>query len=455
MISLENFFKPQSVVIIGVSRTPQKVGHVLFRNLLDGGYKGKVFLVNKNTQTILNYDCYPSVLAIPEQVDLAIIAVPAEFVLQTLKECNKKNIKDILIITSGFAEVGNEKLEKQLKEYIIKNKMRMVGPNCLGILDAYNRFDSLFLPRYRLKRPVAGGISFVCQSGAVGSTILDLASEQGHKFSKFISYGNATTLDESDFIQYLGEDPTTKVICLYVEGIRDGRKFMKVLQEVVKKKPVIAIKGGITEEGTKAALSHTGSLAGNADVYFGIFKQLGIIHAKSLQEMLHFATIFERGIIPHGNRVQIITNGGGYGILSTDALVAHPALSLAKLENKTIIRLKQHLSPLVNIRNPLDLVGSADTAAYQTALECCLQDKNVDIILLIVLYQTPLVTTDIVDVIIEFSKMKQKPIVVVSTGGEFTEVLRRSLDQNNLVTYTFPEDAVHSLSALVEYYLKK
>ena len=454
MEDLNNFFKPKSVVVIGASRNPNKVGHVLLRNLIDGGFKGKIFAVNKNAEKILNYKSYKSVLSINDKIDLAIIAIPSQFVLQVVKECNKKNIKDLLIITAGFSEVGNAELENELKKYIIDNKIRMVGPNCLGVLDPKNKMDSLFLPRHRLKRPDKGGISFVCQSGAVGSTILDLAAERGHGFSKFVSYGNATSLDESDIIEYLGEDDDTKVICLYVEAVKNGKKFMKVVKEVSKKKPVIAIKGGITEEGAKATLSHTGSLAGSAEVYFGVFKQVGIIHAKTLNDMLNFASIFEKSIKPKGNKVFVITNGGGYGIITTDNIVSNKNLAMAKLGNETIKNLRKNLSNLTNVRNPLDLAGDATTNTYDEALNYCINDKNVDIVLLIVLYQTPLITTDIVDVIIEYYDMKKKPIVVVSTGGEFTETLSRSLEENGILTFTFPEDAVKSVSALVEYYIK-
>jgi len=454
MINLNNFFKPKSVVIVGVSRNPNKVGHVLFRNLLDGGYQGDVYIVNRSTARVLDFKCYKSVLKINKKIDLAIISVPAKFVLDIVKECNKKKIKDVLIITSGFAEVGDIKLENKLREFVNKNKMRMIGPNCLGILDPSNSLDTLFLPRYRMKRPDAGGISFVCQSGAIGSTILDLATEMGHKFAKFVSYGNATTIDESDIIEYLGEDKDTKVICLYVEAVRDGRKFIEVMNKVTKKKPVVVIKGGMTEEGNKATLSHTGSLAGSVEVYFGVFKQVGIIRADNLNEMLNYASVFEKLMKPKGNRVQVITNGGGFGILSADAISLNKNLEMAKLSSKSISGLKKKLSKLVSLSNPLDLVGDASTESYKLALEYCMDDKNIDAILLIVLYQTPLITTDIVDVISEMNELKKKPIIVVSAGGEFTEVLSESLESNGMVTFTFPEEAVKSMSALVEYYVK-
>ncbi len=455
MINLDNFFKPKSVAIVGVSRNPEKVGHVLFRNLLDNGYPGNVYIVNNNAEKISNYKCYKSVLDIKNKIDLAIIAVPYQFVLGIVKECNKKNVKDILIITSGFSEVGNKALEDELRNFINKNKIRMIGVNGLGILDVHNKMDSLFLPRHRLKRPQAGGISFVCQSGAVGSTILDLAAEKRHKFAKFVSYGNATSIDESDIIEYLSKDKNTRVICLYVEGVKDGKKFIDVMKKVTEKKPVIVIKGGITEEGNKAALSHTGSLAGSSEVYFGIFKQVGLIKADTLGQMLDYASIFENSIKPKGNRVFVITNGGGYGILSTDAISLDKNLEMAKLDKKTVLALKKNLHKMVNVTNPLDLLGDANTSSYTIALENCINDDNVDVILLIVLYQTPLISTDVVDIIIEYNDLKKKPIVVVSAGGEFTEVLSKDLDENGIATYTFPDEAVKSISALVEYYVKK
>ncbi len=455
MIDLKNFFRPKSIAVIGVSRNPNKVGHVLLKNIIDAKYSGEIYAVNNKADKVLGYKAYKSVLEINKKIDLAIISIPAEFVLQIVKECNKKKIKDLLIVTAGFSEVGNKKAEEELRNFILKNNMRLCGVNCLGILDTHNNFDSLFLPRDRLTRPSPGGISFVCQSGAIGSAILDLATFQGHRFSKFISYGNATTLDESDFIEYLGEDNSTKVICLYLEGVKDGKKFIRVMKKVSSKKPIIAIKGGITEEGHEATLSHTGSLAGNAQVYFGIFKQVGIIHAETLGEMLTYASMFEKSIKPKGNKVQVITNGGGYGILSTDAISSSKNLIMSRLSKKTVSVLRKKLSSLINPRNPLDLLGDADTQKYNNALEACINDKNIDIILLIILYQTPLITPGIVNVVTKFNKLKKKPIITVSTGGKFTEELKKELEKHSIVTTTFPEEAVKGINALVEYYLKK
>ena len=385
---------------------------------------------------------------------MVVIAVPAKKVLDIIKDCGKKKIKNVVVISSGFKEIGNEKLEIQLKELINKFKINLLGPNCLGVFDAYTKLDTLFLPRYRLKRPNPGGISFISQSGAIGSAILDLATAENYGIAKFVSYGNAATIDESDLLEYLGNDKETKVICMYLEGVKNGKKFVEVAKKVSKIKPIIAIKGGLTEEGNKATLSNTGSLAGTEEVYYGAFKQSNIVIANSLHEMFNCAKILEKSVIPKGNKIQIITNGGGYGILCTDAIVKNN-LKLAELSKETFGKLKKLMPELVIVGNPMDLIGDATTERYQIAIENCLNDKNVDILLVNLLYQTPLISTDVIDIITELNDLKKKPIIVVSTGGEFTELLKKNLEGNNIPCYTFPEEAVTSIKALTDYYLKK
>ena len=453
-MDLDKFFKAKSVAIVGVSKDPKKLGHVIFRNLLDANFRGNLYLVNPNAYEILNRQAYKSLNEIKDEVELAVIAIPAKKVLDVVKDCGKKNIKNVVIITSGFKEIGNSKLEGQLKDLINKFKINMIGVNCLGIFDANTKLDTLFLPRYRLRRPGPGGISFVSQSGAIGSAILDLATTENYGIAKFVSYGNATTIDEADILEYLGRDKETKVICLYLEGVNDGNKFLEITKKVSKVKPIIVMKGGLTQEGNKATLSHTGSLAGTEEVYYGAFKQSGIIIAHSLHQMFSYAKILEKSIPPSGDRVQIITNGGGYGILSTDAVVKNN-LKMAELSKDTVKKLKKVMSPLVVVDNPMDLIGDATTERYQIAIETCLNDKNIDVLLVNLLYQTPLISTDVVDIITELNDLKKKPIVVVSTGGEFTDLLKKSLESNNIPCYMFPEEAVNSIKALTDYYLKK
>jgi acetate---CoA ligase (ADP-forming) len=448
-VDLKNFFEPSRIAVVGASRNPNKVGNVIMKNILDGRFEGEVVPVNPNAEYILNRKCYSSVSKIVGKIDLAVISVPAKLVLDVIKDCKKKGVKDVLIVTAGFSEIGNIKLEEKLKKMLDKYRMRCIGVNCLGLYDAYNNLDTLFLPRYRLNRPEKGAIGFICQSGAVGSATMDRATEEGHKFSKFISYGNATQIDESDLIEYLGEDEDTKVICLYVEGIKDGEKFYETVKRVSKKKPIIALKGGLTERGNRATLSHTGSLAGEKEVYLGVFKQTGIIHTDSLEEIFTIASLVEKKTWFKGNRIQIITNGGGYGIVSTDKIVEAKNLEMANFSKSTENKFKKIFPETVSVGNPLDLVGDATTERYKIALTACLKDKNIDGIFLIVLYQTPLITKEIVSVISEAHESSKKPIVVVSTGARFTEKLSEKLEELGIPVFDFPKDAVTAIDKLI------
>ncbi|MCK4669882.1 MAG: CoA-binding protein [Nanoarchaeota archaeon] len=453
-MNLDKFFKAKSVGIIGVSKDPQKIGHVIFKTLVDGGYKGKVFIVNPNAKDILGKTCYPSITNIKEKIEFAVVAVPFRLVLKVIDDCARKKIKDILIVSAGFKEIGNKKLEAQLKEKIEKHKMRMIGPNCLGVLDARTKQDTVFLPRNRMMRPKPGGISFISQSGAVGSAILDYSTKQGQKFAKFISYGNATTTDESDLLEYLGKDKDTNVICLYLEGIKDGKKFLETAKKVAKKKPIIVIKGGVTKAGAKASLSHTGSLAGKAEVYHGAFRQANLIIANSVEEMFNYARIFENCFPPKGDRVQIITDGGGYGIMTADSIQKH-GLAMAEMSRRTKSNLVKKLPKNAIVGNPIDVIGDATTERYSIVLNECLLDKNIDILAVILLAQVPRLTPDVVDVITELNDKKKKPIIVIMTGGDFSDLIKRSLEEKGVPCFTFPDNAIKSLAQLVKYHKVK
>jgi len=453
-VDLNKFFKAKNIAIVGVSKDPNKIGYNIFRNLVEGNFQGNLFLVNPNAYQILNKKVYKSLNDINEEIELAVIAVPNKLVPSILKNCGKKKIQNVVIISSGFSESGNEKLENEVKSLLEKFKINCIGVNALGVYDAYSRLDTLFLPRYRLKRPKQGGIAFVSQSGAIGTAILDLITTQNYGISKFISYGNATNVDESDILEYLGEDKETKVICLYLQGLRDGQKFIKVAKKVGRNKPIVVLKGGITQETSKIVYSHTASLAGSYEVYSAAFKQCNMIQADSLQEMFNIARALEKTIPNKGERIQIITNGGGYGILSIDAIIKNN-LKVAELDKKNIASLKKQLHNLVTLNNLIDLSSNATSNDYKIAIENCLNDNNVDVILLNILYQNPLIDSSILDIITEFNNLKKKPILVVSTGGEFTDNLRKSLEENNVVTFTYPEEAVRSIKALTDYYSKK
>ncbi|MBS3163377.1 CoA-binding protein [Candidatus Woesearchaeota archaeon] len=450
IINLDKFFKPESVAIIGVSSNEHKLGHVIFRNLMNN-YKAKIYPINPNEGRIVGYKCYPSVLAVEDPIELAIIAIPSEAVIPAVNECVKKKIPNLIIISSGFSEIGNKKREEELRKIVEKNNINLVGVNCLGNYDAHTRFDSMFIPTTRLKRPRPGYISFISQSGALGAAVLDLLASKNYGLSKFISYGNATSLDESDYLDYLITDNNTKVICLYIEGVRDGKKFMQVAKKASLKKPVIILKGGVTEKGAQAALSHTGAMAGSSQVYSAVFKQCGLIEVSSLEEMFNIARILENVVKPKGNRIQIITNGGGYGILGTDS-ISKNNLRFAEMYPRTKNELAKKFPPLVSISNPIDLIGDADDERFRLAIEKCLNDPNIDIILTLLLPQTPLITENIVGTITKLNDMKKKPIIVVCTGGLFAQKIRSELDSKGVVCFDFITDAVSSIKRMCEYY---
>ena len=443
---LSAFFKAENIALIGASHEPNKIGNVLMKNLL----KNKtVFPVNPNADVIMNRHSFKSVLEIEDKIDLAIIAVKAEFVPEVVEQCGKKKIKNVIIISSGFSEIGNEKLNEQLRLKLEKYNIKCIGPNCLGIYDSYSELDAIFLTPQRLKRPIQGKISFVSQSGALGGAMLDNMAEKRMGISKFISYGNALNLNECDYLEYLMNDENTGVVCLYVEQIKDGKRFLEVAKKLTKSKPLIVFKGGVTEAGNKAALSHTGSLAGDSKIYEGVFKQVGAIQVENLEDLFSVANLFEKfGNLKKGVKIQTITNGGGYGIICTDQ-IAKNNLKLAEFSSKTREKLKKELPAIINIGNPIDLMGDVTNERYKIVLNACLEDSNIDIILLVVLYQTPLINEDIVDVILEAYEKNKKPIVVVIPKSSESSVTD-SLSEKGVVLFEFPENAIRVLKKFIE-----
>jgi len=447
---LDLFFKAENIALIGASHEVNKIGNVLFKNLI--GAK-TVFPVNPNVDVIMNRHSFKSVLEIEEKIDLAIIAVKAELVPDVVEQCGKKKIKAVLIISSGFSEVGNEKLNAKLKGILEKYDIKCIGPNCLGILDLHSELDAIFLTQQRLKRPDQGKIAFLSQSGALGGALLGNMADKKIGISKFISYGNAINLNECDFLEYLGDDPETSVICFYVEQIRDGKRFIEVAKKISKEKPIIVLKGGMTEQGNKATLSHTGSLAGDARIYSGVFKQVNAIQVRNLEDLFSVANLFEKFSDfkekIKGKRVQVITNGGGYGIICSDKIV-EDNLELSELSQMTKVKLKKFMPVFANIGNPLDLMGDVTNERYKLALEACLDDNNIDLVLLVVLYQTPLINEDIVGIISQAQDLKKKPIVVVMNSNKFEESIKEDLEEKGVACFEFPEEAVRAIEKFLK-----
>lgn len=448
---LTHIMNPRSVAIIGASDNPDKVGHVIMQNYIDEGYDGRIYPVNLNsTGQILGYKAYRHVREIKEPVDLAVIAIPAEAVPAVLDECGKAKVKGAVVVSGGFAEVGNAKLEEKLAETANRYLMPVIGPNCLGVMDPRTRIDTLFLPTYKIDKPKIGGVSFASQSGAVGSSVLDMINNEGFGLARFISYGNAAVVDEVDILNYLSEDNDTKVVVFYIEGVKRGREFIEVAKKATMKKPVVIIKGGVTDAGATAAHSHTAALAGSREAYDAVFRQYGFTEARDIRDLLNFAKVFETQPLTTGNRVAIITNGGGTGVLATDALYQHD-LRLAELSKDTEKRLRKAMPSIVNIRLPLDLVGDADDKRYSDALSALESDPNVDAFLVIALFQTPGADSRVASTLIQYGTRMKKPLVVVSMGGSYTKAHKAMMESAGVPVYDSPGDASASLSALINY----
>lgn len=450
MKKLDYFFRPKSVAVIGASRNPKKVGHVILRNFIEGKFSGKIYPINPNADDMFGLKSYPAVTRVPGRIDLAVVCIPAPMVPRVLDECGRKGVRAVIIISGGFRETGNVELEEDCQKIIRKYNISAIGPNCIGVFDPYSEVDTFFLPRYKLERPGEGNIAFISQSGALGSVILDWMAMKNYSISKFVSYGNAMDVDEADLIKYLANDPRTSVICAYFEGVKQGRKFYDIARKVSKKKPIIVLKGGTTSEGTAAVSSHTGSLAGEYEIFHAAMKQSGIITADTLEEIFDFARVLATQPKPKGNRVQVITDGGGFGVLATDWIIGN-GLRLARMDKATIRELKKKYPPHVVIKNPLDLTGDATVERYRLAMEAAAADSNVDMIAVITLFQIPTLTAEITDVVSAVAGKCSKPLIVIAAGGRFTEVLKKSIEDFGTPTFSYPEKAAKALAALYEF----
>jgi acetyltransferase len=447
---LKAIFAPRSVAVIGASSKPQSLGRAVFANLLFAGYNGCVYPVNSKTKNVLGVRAYPSVLDVPDDVDLAVVLVPAGMVPQVLKEAGRKGCKGAVVISAGFKEVGGEGVERerQLQEIAQNYGITVVGPNCFGVI---NTDPSVSLnATFSRSFPYEGKIAFISQSGAVGVAALEYAAGRKIGFSKFISIGNKADTHENHVLEALGDDPQTDVILLYVEDLEDPKEFINLALRISEKKPILAVKSGRTTEGAKAAASHTGALSGSDEVFDSLFVQCGVLRVETLEELFRFGVAFANQPLPRGRRLAIVTNAGGPGIMATDAAIRH-GLELATLEPRTTSILREHLPPTVSLNNPIDLVGDANETRYQLALQGVLADDNVDGVLVICV---PQMTTNLEatsTVISQQVRFADKPVFAVYMATGDIEGALKILEDAKIPHYRFPEDAARALSAMGRY----
>jgi len=448
-MSIKNFFDARSVAVVGASSSPDKLSNAILRNLIQSGYQGNIYPINPKASEIENYKAYPSVSSLPEAVDLAVLVIPASKVLEVAKECGEKGVKNIITITAGFKEVGKEGLEaeKKLAALCGKYGMRMLGPNCAGMMDTHVPINTSFAKAF----PKKGDIAFFSQSGAMLVAILDWSFKVGLGFSKVVSLGNKTNLTEIDFIQEAADDPYTKVILCYIEDVADGPKFLDVVGQATRKKPVIIYKSGASQAGAQAASSHTGALAGSDLAYDIAFQQCGVIRARSITELFELAITFANSPVPQGPKVAVVTNSGGPGIITTDNIELR-GLTMSRFTKETLDILRAGLPPEAGIYNPVDVLGDALADRYSFALETVCKDPNVDSVVVIICPTATNNPTEVARVVAEMKgKFPEKAFYGAFFGGPAMDEGQEILNNEGIPCFTFPEPVISSIGQMVSY----
>jgi acetyltransferase len=437
------------VALVGASETPGKLGYTVMSNLIEAGFKGELYPINPKAPEIRGYKAYPSVMDLPEVPQLAVITIPYNHVPGALRECGEKGIKSVVIISAGFREAGVEGLEREMEVIEIAKKygMRFIGPNVLGIIDTFTPLNATFAAG----TPPQGNIAFMSQSGALQTAIIDWSlASQDLGFSKFVSLGNKADISETDLMLDWVDDPESRVILAYIEGLPKGAEFIKVAREVTRKKPILVLKSGVTDAGSRAVSSHTGSLAGSERAYDSAFYQAGVLRMDTLQQLFDAGRAFANQPLLKGDRIAIVTNAGGPGILATDTL-ERAGMRLARFEAETIKKIKAVLPEAASAANPVDVLGDARSDRYAAAMELVAADPNVDGMICIV---TPQAMTEIVETANAIGQLSQrfdKPLLSAFMGEERAKAGVDILASYNIPNYRFPEQAAVSLAAMRDY----
>jgi acetyltransferase len=449
MNDLQLLFNPGSVAIIGASGNTGKIGYSIVANMKNSEFAGSVYPVNPKEKEILGYRCYASVRDIGNPVDVAVVSVPAERALDVARECGEIGVGFLVVVTAGFKETGEVGLrrEQELLRICKEFGMRLVGPNVVGVMDTHTPINASFAQGL----PGKGEITFISQSGAMLVAIFDWSRSLGLGFSRFVSVGNKADLNEVDFIWSAAQDPNTKVILCYIEDVTDGKRFIKVVREASKLKPVIILKSGTSSDGARAASSHTGALAGSDLAYDTAFRQCGVIRAKTMSDLFDLGISFVNQPIPPGDRVAIVTNSGGPGIIATDS-VERNNLRMSRFSKETISRMRETLPAEANFYNPVDVLGDARNDRYRDALEAVLDDQSTDSVLVLL---SPAAVTEpektsqaIVDI---HKRFANKPMFAAYMGGEGIKAGAKILTDAGIPCFTFPEPALRSISGMVNY----
>ena len=445
---LYRLFHPRAVAVVGASRDPSKIGHIVLKNILSGGYPGRVYPVNPNAKEVLGLEAYPSVSRIPGQVDVVIVAVPARKVLDVVDDAGISGAEYLVVLSSGFKEVGRVDLEGELVERARRHGMRVLGPNIFGYVYTPARLNASFGP----SNVLPGGVAFISQSGALGIALMGYSTVEGIGVSGVVSIGNKADIDDADILEFLREDPHTKVVVAYVEGVADGRRFLEAASSFSLRKPLVVIKAGRTEVGAKAAASHTGSLSSGPALWEGVLRQAGALQVGDVEAAFDYARLFSAFNTPPGPNVMVITNGGGAGVQATDTL-AECGVHLRELPPDYVSYLRTFLPDFASTRNPVDITGGAPDEFYYLALRKALEHPEIHAVLVLycqTMITNPLRTAEAVVRAVEEAG-SGKPVVAGFMGSEEARRAISYLLERGIPAYPTPERAARALAALYRY----
>ena len=440
------FFSPTSIAVVGASPTPGKPSHVILESLKRIGYQGAIYPVNPKYSHIEGYKCYHSLNEIQDDIDVAIFALPAPTVIEILERTD--NVKGAIIVSAGFKEIGyaGTKREEELKEIGARKRIRIIGPNCMGIYDTVSRIDTFFTPKGRVKRPKRGVLSILTQSGSFAELIMDEMASEGIGVARIVSYGNRVDVGETDCLNFLTDDEATKVVAIYMESVDDGRRFVEVASRCTKKKPVVVVKVGKREAGIHAARSHTGAISGRYEIYRAAFKKAGVVEVNGYEGLKDACKVLNTYDLVEGNRVLIVTDGGGVGVSMADAC-EDLGLEVSELSEETRKRLSAKLLGFSATGNPVDLTGSVTDEDYVTALKEGLRDEF-DVVIITVLWGAPEITEELADKLTGVRDSHNKPLLICTPCSEFTRRMAQCFEDNGMPVFFTPESAARAAAVL-------
>ena len=449
----KKLFNPDSIAVIGASHDPQKIGYVVLKNLISHNYNGNVYPINPKGGEILGFKVYADLNDIPN-VDLSVITLPAKLTVKVFDTVAKKS-KFIIPIAGGFGELGEEgkNKEKYLLNTAKKHGARVIGPNTVGIFVPFSGVNTALIVPERSRFPEEGDLAFITQSGALGLLTMDYFAMYGVGFSAFVNLGNRVDVNENELLRYFGADEKSKGIIMYIESFYDGREFMNIAKEVSKKKPIVILKAGRTTRGGKAASLHTGALGGNDAVADGAFKQCGVVRAYNEIELVDYGRALAHGMPIYGKRIAVVTSAGGVGVVTTDYIESQlhgVNMQMAELSKETKRKIKEEIVPFASAENPVDMTAQASDNDYDGVLEALNRDPGVDAILVYALFQTPLISEKLVDIITKWARNGDKPIVVGIIGSDFALKMFHKFEKNSVPVYPTIERSVKALRILYE-----